>query len=81
LASDEFRAADVFKVVTALVALPTCLALNKHSLGAWSANYRLDPEAVIEARIDLILHGLLVRPDPPAPRIPECQLPHGKHAP
>ena len=79
MASGEFRTADVPRVVTALVAPLVYLVLNKHSLGACSINYRLDPQAVIEAQIDLVLHGLLVRPDPPAPTTLYSQTPHGKH--
>lgn len=80
IASGEFRVADVPKVVTALIAPLVYLALNKHSLGACSVSYRLDPRAVIEAQIDLVLHGLLVRPDAPAPCTPEHPTPHGNHA-
>jgi hypothetical protein len=32
--------------------------MNKHSLGACSVGSTLDPKAVIEAQIDLVLHGL-----------------------
>ena len=32
--------------------------MNKHSLGACVAGAKLDPKAVIEAQIDLVLHGL-----------------------
>ena len=66
--------------MTALVAPLVYLALNKHSLSECSANYRLDPEAAVKAQIDLVPHGLLVRPDFPAPGTPTSQTPHGKHA-
>ena len=59
----EFRSVDVTRVVTALTGPLILLALNKHSLGACSAAYLLDPKAVIEAQIDLVLNGLIVRRD------------------
>ena len=55
----EFRAVDVPKVVSALVGPLVFLAMNKHSLGACSVGHLLDAKAVIEAQIDLALHGLL----------------------
>ena len=54
----EFRAVAVADVVHALVAPLLFLVMNKHSLGACSAAARLDPMPVIEAHIDLVLHGL-----------------------
>ena len=54
----EFRAVAVADVVQALVAPLLFLVMNKHSLGACSAAARLDPMAIIEAHIDLVLHGL-----------------------
>lgn len=59
----EFRAnLDVPEVVHAMVAPMVLLAMNKHSLGACSAAFLLDPKAVTEALIDLALHGLLSTP-------------------
>ena len=52
-----------------LVVLPApllFLVMNKHSLGACVASARLDPRAIIEAQIDLVLHGLQA----PAPARP-----------
>lgn len=80
IASGEFRTVDVPKVVTALVGPLVYLALNKHSLGACSVNYRLDPKAVIEAQIDLVLHGLLGRADHPITSTPGSQKLRRKHA-
>jgi AcrR family transcriptional regulator len=58
----EFRPGlDVPEVVHALVGPMVLMVLNKHSLGACSAAFLLDPKAVMEALIDLALHGLLVR--------------------
>jgi len=67
VASGEFRAIDVSKVVSALVGPLVFLAMNKHSLGACSAGPLLDAKAVIGAQIDLALHGLLARRAPRRP--------------
>ena len=61
VASGEFRDVDVPKVVSALVGPLVFLAMNKHSVGACPAGHLLDAKAVIEAQIDLALHGLLAR--------------------
>ena len=58
----EFRPVAVADVVHALVAPLLFLVMNKHSLGACSAAARLDPKTVIDAHIDLVLHGLEPRP-------------------
>ncbi len=54
----EFRAVNVPEVVHALVGPLIFLVLNKHSLGACSINFLLEPRAVITALIDLVLRGL-----------------------
>ena len=54
----EFRKVVVADVVHALVAPLLFLVMNKHSLGACSVGSMLDPKPVIEAQIDLVLHGL-----------------------
>ncbi len=66
----EFRAVRVADVAHALVAPLLFLVMNKHSLGACSAAARLDPIAVIEAHIDLVLHGLERRPAAAAKKAP-----------
>ena len=38
------------------------LVMNKHSLGACVASAKLDPRAIIDAQIDLVLHGLQAPP-------------------
>jgi len=58
----EFRAIDVDEVVHALVGPLVFLALNKHSLGACSAAFLLQPKVVIEALVDMVLYGLVPRP-------------------
>ena len=54
----EFRRVAVEDVVHALIAPMLFLVMNKHSLGACAAGAKLEPMAVIEAHIDLVLHGL-----------------------
>ena len=56
----EFRQVLVADVVHALVAPLLFLIMNKHSLGACAVGSMLDPQAVIEAQLDLVLHGLQV---------------------
>jgi AcrR family transcriptional regulator len=58
----EFRAVVVPDVVHALVTPLLFLVMNKHSLGACSVGSMLDPKAVIEAQIDLVLNGLRAQP-------------------
>jgi AcrR family transcriptional regulator len=58
----EFRQVVVPDVVHALVTPLLFLVMNKHSLGACSIGSMLDPKAVIEAQIDLVLHGLEANP-------------------
>ena len=65
--SGEFRAVDVPEAVHALVGPLIFLVLNKHSLGACSAAFLLDPKAVIDALIDMVLFGLVPR-TPAAPQ-------------
>ena len=55
----EFRPVVVADVVHVLVTPLLFLVMNKHSLGACSVGSILDPKPVIEAQIDLMLHGLL----------------------
>lgn len=54
----EFRQVAIEDVVHALIAPLLFLVMNKHSLGACAAGAKLEPMAVIEAHIDLVLHGL-----------------------
>lgn len=62
----EFRPVKVGDVVHALIAPLLFLVMNKHSLGACVPAAKLDARAVIEAQIDLVLHGL--EPRAPARR-------------
>ena len=54
----EFRQVNIGDVVHALISPLLFLVMNKHSLGACVASARLDPKAIIEAQIDLVLNGL-----------------------
>jgi AcrR family transcriptional regulator len=58
----EFRPVNVVDVVHALISPLLFLVMNKHSLGACLPGERLDPRAVIEAQIDLVLNGLQAPP-------------------
>ena len=67
IARGEFRTGlNVPEVVHAIVAPLVLMAMNKHSLGACSTAFLLDPKAITEALIDLALHGLLPKPARPA---------------
>ncbi len=57
----EFRELDVDQVVHALVGPLVFLALNKHSLGACSAAFLLEPQVVIATLVDMVLYGLVPR--------------------
>ena len=57
----EFRPINVDEVVHALVGPLVFLALNKHSLGACSVAFQLQPKVVIEALVDMVLYGLVPR--------------------
>ncbi|MEO8059317.1 MAG: TetR/AcrR family transcriptional regulator [Burkholderiales bacterium] len=57
----EFRAVNVPEVVHALVGPLIFLVLNKHSLGACSVSFMLQPRVVITALIDMVLNGLVPR--------------------
>jgi AcrR family transcriptional regulator len=58
IARGEFRQVKVDDVVHALIGPLLFLVMNKHSLGACAAGARLDAKSIIEAHIDLVLHGL-----------------------
>jgi TetR/AcrR family transcriptional regulator len=57
----EFRGVNVPEVVHALVGPLIFLVLNKHSLGACSISFMLEPRLVITALIDMVLNGLVPR--------------------
>jgi len=61
IARGEFRSVDVAETTHALVGPLVFLALNKHSLGACSAAFLLDPKVVIAALVDMVLYGLVPR--------------------
>jgi len=63
--SGEFRQVDVRNVVGVLCGTLVFMAVNKHSLGGCAPATPLDPKAVIEAQIDLVLNGLANAPAAP----------------
>ena len=63
----EFRAVDVPGSVHALIGPLVFLVLNKHSLGACSAAFLLEPRVVIDALIEMVIHGLVPRAPASAP--------------
>ena len=56
--SGEFRPVDVRNVVGVMCGTLVFMAVNKHSLGGCAPVIALEPRAVIEAQIDLVLRGL-----------------------
>lgn len=55
----EFRPVPVAEATRALIAPMLFLSLHRHSIGACVLPARsVDPEAVIDAQVDLVLHGL-----------------------
>lgn len=64
----EFRPILVHDVMLALTGPLIFLTLNQHSLGACSTLAGLDAHAVIEAQIDMVLHGLEAHPQKAARR-------------
>lgn len=62
----EFRAVVVADTVHALVGPLVFLAMNKHSLGACSSAFLMQPRVVIDTLVDLVLHGLQPRAAAPA---------------
>ena len=62
IARGEFRPVKVADVVHALIGPLLFLVMNKHSLGACARSRQARPAPIIEAHIDLVLHGLEPRP-------------------
>lgn len=58
----EFRAVDVSATVHVLVSPLLFMAMNRHSLAACTAIVGADPQALIAQQVDLLLHGILMRP-------------------
>lgn len=80
----EFRAVNVVETVHALIGPLVFLALHKHSLGACSAAFQLQPRVVIEALLDMVLHGLIPRDADKVKtktRAPKTNARPSKHAP
>jgi AcrR family transcriptional regulator len=68
--SGELRQVDLFEAVHVLIFPMLMLCLHKHSLGACSQMGPLmDPRSFIRTHVDVVVRGLLVRPEgslPPA---------------
>jgi AcrR family transcriptional regulator len=64
----EFRAVAAHEVTLALMAPVIFMALHRHSFGACPVHGQteVDPARVLDAHIDLVLHGLQVRAAPTA---------------
>jgi AcrR family transcriptional regulator len=63
IASGEFRPMPLHEVAHALMAPVIFLALHRHSFGACPVErgVQIEPEAVLDAHLDLVLRGLEVR--------------------
>jgi TetR/AcrR family transcriptional regulator len=72
----EFRAVNVPAVVNALVGPMVFLVLHRHSIGACSADFLLEPKPILCALIDMAINGLLPRnsADLPSPHPLKGQL-------
>ena len=68
IARGEFRAINLDYAVYLVLAPMIFLMMWKHSVGACIPDsLGLRPELYIDAQIDNVLNGLLVRPDPSSP--------------
>ncbi len=66
--SGEFRVLPVHEVAHALMAPVIFMALHQHSFGACPVvGADIDPTAMLRTQLDLVLRGLQVRDEPPAP--------------
>jgi AcrR family transcriptional regulator len=75
----EFRPMPLREATVLLFAPMIFMALHKHSIGACTVHNDLDTDAVIATHIDLVLNGLMNRPDaelirpaPPCPPTGDC---------
>jgi len=63
IACGEFRPLPVHEVVHVLIAPMIFMALHCHSFGACAVHgVELDPMAVLQMQLELVLHGLVARP-------------------
>ena len=61
----EFRPVPIHETVHALIAPMLFMMLHKHSMGCCQgADRAIDPQRLIAAQLDLVLHGLVPRPAP-----------------
>ena len=69
--SGELRQVNVFETVHVLIFPMLMLCLHKHSLGACSAMHEtMDPRSFIATHVDVVVRGLLVRPQDAPPKKP-----------
>lgn len=64
IARGEFRPMPLHEVALALMAPIIFMAIHRHSFGACPVEgaVEMDPKAVLDAQLDLVLRGLTVRP-------------------
>lgn len=67
--SGEFRALPLHEVAHALIAPLIFMAVHRHSFGCCPVHgsLQVDPIAMLNTQLDLVLRGLEVRPEPPQP--------------
>ena len=64
----ELRAVNAFETVHVLIFPMLMLCLHKHSLGVCAIGPQMDPLSFIATHVDVVVRGLLLRPDDkPAP--------------
>ena len=67
-ASGELRPVNLFETVHILIFPMLMLCLHKHSLGACPGMGQLmDPRGFIDTHVDVVVRGLMVRPEASAP--------------
>lgn len=65
ISSGEFRPMDLDLAVYSLIAPMIFLLTWKHSMApCCPPDQQIDPKAFIDSQVDLLLHGMLARPDP-----------------
>jgi len=78
--SGELRPVNLFETVHVLIFPMLMLCLHKHSLGACPGMGALmDPRSFIETHVDVVVRGLMVRPQvPETPETPKTVAPRGR---
>ena len=74
--SGELREVNLFETVHVLIFPMLMLCLHKHSLGACAhVREMMDPQKFIRTHVDVVMRGLIVRPDAGAPARPKDKKP------